>query len=69
MFELCDPEKNKLKPETAGIVCANKTESEKWLSERYILTVMQSKRFIQHKFGEDSFDSSAEMIWYAINGD
>ena len=67
VFELCDEEKNKENPETASIVCANQTEVNEWMSFKYIMAVEQNKNFIQHKFGEQRFEFSAEAQWYPIN--
>ena len=36
---------------------------------RYIVTLQQTKRFIQHKFGADRFEPAAEAIWYPMNAE
>ena len=36
---------------------------------RYILTLQQTKRFIQHRFGPDRFEPAAEMVWYPMNAE
>ena len=34
---------------------------------KYILTLTNEKRFIQHKFGEERIEKRAEAHWYALD--
>ena len=67
VWERCDPEKNKLSEATKDIVCANDEDYKEWAKQRYLLTIENQKRFIQHKFGEARLVPSAEMRFYPLN--
>ena len=62
VFEKCDPKK-------ASSKCADETIINNFLKSKYILTVENQKRFIQHKFTADRINEGSELHWYAINPD
>lgn len=62
VFEKCDREKV-LPP----IQCASQEEITQWMEFRYILTVENQKRFIQHKFKKERIVKSAEIHWHPLN--
>ena len=63
VFEFCD---DKNLPEGVD-KCASKEDRDEWVTLRYIVTIENEKRFIQHKFDDERIVKSAETKWYALN--
>ena len=61
VFEKCD------KKRSPQINCASETSIEQWMKFRYILTVENTKQFIQHEFEDDGIEKTSEIYWHALN--
>ena len=63
VFETCDEKKL-----PQGIEkCASKEEINEWMNTRYLVTLENEKRFIEHKFNQDRVVASAETKWFPLN--
>ena len=60
VFEKCDSEKRS---------CASEGEIAKWMMGRYIITLENQRKFVEHQFDDERFMSSAEIKWYPLNSD
>ena len=66
VFEKCNATRLALDEETADVKCAEDKDIDKWLVGRYIITLENQRMFTQHKFGEETFSTSAEVHWYPV---
>ena len=55
-FIKCDPE--------SGIECKTDEEIEEWLEGKYFLTIVNEKKFVPHKFGDDRIYMHSSSKWY-----
>ena len=62
VFEMCD----RTVPDA---VCKDETETKKWLENKYIITVDNIKRFIQHDFNEERIEIASVFKWYPLSPD
>lgn len=60
VFEKCD---NK----TSTVPCKSDDEINEWLFEKYILTLTNQKKFVQHKFEDERLLKTSETKWHALN--
>ena len=47
--------------------CASDTTIAKFMKNKYIVTLENSKKFVPHKFESERILESAEIKWYALN--
>ena len=67
VFEKCDPSKKTKQGQPQK--CKDETEIQKWLQFKYIITVDNIKRFIQHDFDEERIEVASVLKWYPISPD
>jgi hypothetical protein len=48
-------------------VCKSEEEIADWMIYKYIITLTNEAKFIQHKFGEEKIKRESEITWYALN--
>ena len=58
VFELCNK---------AERTCKDDDAIKKWMEFKYILTVDNMKRFIQHDFDEDRIEMASTLKWYPLS--
>ena len=50
-------------------VCKSETDIKKWMEFKYIITVENIKRFIQHDFDEGRIEKASILKWYPLSPD
>ena len=58
VFEKCDPKKQK---------CKSEHQITEWLKNKYILTLTNTKSFIQHEFNDKRIAKRASLKWWALS--
>ena len=52
---------------TSLIPCKSEAEIKEWMAFKYILTVVNQAKFVQHKFDSERVDRAASTHWHALN--
>ena len=62
VFEKCDNS-------TSLIPCKSEAEIKEWMTFKYILTIVNQAKFVQHKFDSERVDRAASTHWQALSPD
>ena len=52
---------------TSSVTCKSNEEILKWMKSKYLVTLVNQKKFVQNKFDEERIDRHSIFNWYALN--
>ena len=52
--------------ETSKVPCKSQQEIEQWMSNKYILVLLNENNFLKHKFGDDTMQKESRIYWYSL---
>lgn len=59
----------KCKNATSSVTCKSNEDINKWMKSKYLITLLNQKKFVQHKFDEERIDRHSTLTWYPLNPD
>ena len=62
VFERCDMK-------VSGNNCASDAEFKDWVTSKYLITLENEKRFVNHKFKKQSVATSSAIHWLGLSAD
>ena len=60
VFEMCNNS-------TSSVTCKSESEIREWFNFKYIVTIVNQRKFIHHKFAQERIQKISELQWHALN--